>query len=665
VATRADIEINVKGLKKVQELSKLLDKVSSKVDSLNKRGAGSSANKNNRLEQQSLGIQEKKRASMVRVRSIGNQIQKAKEAGLKTDKASRALNRAALANSQGKFKLAKASGDAALLELKALQSQTKELTQQKILRASRGGGFGGFGGGGRSDEKSNMSALTSGAISGAFPLLFGQGPLGAAAGFAGGFAGTKVAGKMGGFAGGLVATAALQTVTNIVNGITELGKSLNTLDGSFTLLKEKSLFSSKEAAARAQVLQTLGEREKLATLVSEELIQVLGEDGADKLREAGKASEELNKELTKISLNLQIALAGPLANILKFINKLIDQGNKVSLGKNMGTVNFGPAEDKFIKDFRGVLDTLNQSQIDKILRAPIGTNVEGLNVTNTRQQAIRKFNLVKEVNPDSKFVGGSGTNTESGTAKDLLDIDAKRVATAQKKINKMKEQITFQEQIKILGIEEATRQKEIEAITKNLTAEELKLLELGELTVEQLFDKSKAAKEFEQNAKKINSAFEQLSVTIGNDIKNGIAGLIKGTSTLGDLLNNVADRFLDLALNQALFGDILGSSGNKGGGILGFLTGGKLAKGGTAAGGKSFLVGEKGPELFVPRSTGTVVPNNKLGGGGTNNVVVNVDASGSDVQGDDAGGQELGALIAAAVQGELVNQQRPGGLLNR
>ena len=126
MATRADIEINVKGLKKVQELSRQLDKVSSKVNSLNKRGAGSSANKNNRLEQQSLSIQEKKRASMVRVRSIGDQIQKAKVAGLKTDRASRALNRAVLANSKGKFKLAKASSDAALLELKALKEQSKE-----------------------------------------------------------------------------------------------------------------------------------------------------------------------------------------------------------------------------------------------------------------------------------------------------------------------------------------------------------------------------------------------------------------------------------------------------------------------------------------------------------------------------------------------------------
>jgi hypothetical protein len=638
VATRADIEINVKGLKKVQELSKQLDKISGKVNQLNKSGGAGAASKSNKLERESARLQEKKRASMIRVRSIGDQIQKAKEAGLKTDKASRALNRAALANSKGKFKLAKASGDAALLELKALKEQSKELTQQKILRASRGGGFGGRGGG-RRDERSNRAALTSGAISGAFPLLFGQGPIGGLAGFAGGFAGTKIAGQMGGFAGGLVATAALQTVTNIVNGITDLGKALNTLDGSFNLLKEKSLFSSKEAAVRAQVLQTLGEREKLATLVSKELTQVLGEDGAEKLREAGKASQELNTELAKISLNLQIALAGPLANILKFINKLIDQGNKVSLGEGKGTVNLGPKEDQFIKDFRGVLETFNQDQLDRILRAPIGTNVEGLNVTEGSKQSIRKFSLVKQVNPDSPFVGGEGT--ETGTNKQLLDIDAARVATAQKKINKLQEQIKFQEQIKVLGIEEATRQKEIEAITKNLTAEELKLLELGELTVEQLFDKSKAAKEFEQNAKKINSAFEQLSVTIGNDIKNGIAGLIKGTSTLGDLLNNVADRFLDLALNQALFGDILGAGGTKGGGLLGLL--------GFANGG---------------RSSGTIVPNNKLGGGGSTSVVVNVDASGSDVQGDDAGAKELGTLISVAVQGELLKQQRPGGLLS-
>lgn len=43
----------------------------------------------------------------------------------------------------------------------------------------------------------------------------------------------------------------------------------------------------------------------------------------------------------------------------------------------------------------------------------------------------------------------------------------------------------------------------------------------------------------------------------------------------------------------------------------------ELANGGTARGGMPHLVGERGPELFVPGQTGTVVPNGALGGGAT------------------------------------------------
>jgi hypothetical protein len=66
----------------------------------------------------------------------------------------------------------------------------------------------------------------------------------------------------------------------------------------------------------------------------------------------------------------------------------------------------------------------------------------------------------------------------------------------------------------------------------------------------------------------------------------------------------------------------------------------------------------------MPGRSGTVIPNDALGGGGTTNVVVNVDASGnSNVQGDQAQAKQLGVAVSAAVQAELVKQQRPGGLL--
>jgi len=90
--------------------------------------------------------------------------------------------------------------------------------------------------------------------------------------------------------------------------------------------------------------------------------------------------------------------------------------------------------------------------------------------------------------------------------------------------------------------------------------------------------------------------------------------------------------------------------------------GGFKANGGPVSSGQTYMVGERGPELFVPGRSGTIVANDKMGGGSTN-VVVNVDASGSNVEGDEQEGKQLGRLIAAAIQQELVKQKRPGGLL--
>ena len=88
------------------------------------------------------------------------------------------------------------------------------------------------------------------------------------------------------------------------------------------------------------------------------------------------------------------------------------------------------------------------------------------------------------------------------------------------------------------------------------------------------------------------------------------------------------------------------------------------AKGGPVSSGQTYMVGERGPELFVPGRSGTIVANNKMGSGGTN-VVVNVDAKGSNVEGDEQGANQLGRVISAAVQSELIKQQRPGGILAR
>ena len=76
------------------------------------------------------------------------------------------------------------------------------------------------------------------------------------------------------------------------------------------------------------------------------------------------------------------------------------------------------------------------------------------------------------------------------------------------------------------------------------------------------------------------------------------------------------------------------------------------------------LMGEAGPEAIMPLRRGA---NGKLGvessGAAMGNITVNVDASGSSVEGDTSQASQLGRMLGAAVQAELVKQKRPGGLL--
>ena len=60
--------------------------------------------------------------------------------------------------------------------------------------------------------------------------------------------------------------------------------------------------------------------------------------------------------------------------------------------------------------------------------------------------------------------------------------------------------------------------------------------------------------------------------------------------------------------------------------ISGAFGGGK-ASGGAVSAGTSYIVGEKGAELFTPKSDGFITPNNQLGGSSTTNISINVNGA--------------------------------------
>ena len=76
------------------------------------------------------------------------------------------------------------------------------------------------------------------------------------------------------------------------------------------------------------------------------------------------------------------------------------------------------------------------------------------------------------------------------------------------------------------------------------------------------------------------------------------------------------------------------------------------------------LMGEAGAEAVMPLKRGR---DGKLGvqsSGGIGNISVNVNASGSTVEGDSNQAAQLGKMLGMAVQAELIKQKRPGGLLS-
>jgi hypothetical protein len=82
---------------------------------------------------------------------------------------------------------------------------------------------------------------------------------------------------------------------------------------------------------------------------------------------------------------------------------------------------------------------------------------------------------------------------------------------------------------------------------------------------------------------------------------------------LGDMFKKLIDRMVAQALAAKLAQSLFGMSGTTGGGYVGaaasFLGGLFKADGGDVNAGQPYIVGERRPEVFVPRVSGTIVPN--------------------------------------------------------
>jgi tape measure domain-containing protein len=363
-------------------------------------------------------------------------------------------------------------------------------------------------------------------------------------------------------------------------------------------------------------------------------------------------------------------------------------------------------EDVVTSPLRGMLDEDKKAVIE--LEATIGMLAEGRSeLTNVESRQIQIKQALIGLDEDQIKVLQPLIDLilQTAAARDTLTKAEKRNRAFTGKMTELKNQLTLAQ---ILD-PRAERRQQIRQENSEF-----------ELTDEQV-ESQLALEEQVAAATKARDQLRSIASSIGDAFGTAFKGIITGSMTaqeaLAGMFQSIADHFADMVAQmiaewikmmvlkgiEAIINPMAGLGG-MGGGLSSGLSSGfsagassaidtsaagwgaafntplKFANGGIASGGfRAFanggivtgptlgLVGEgRYNEAVIPLPDGKSVPvdlGGAMGGQAVNNIVVNVDAKGSKVEGDAQEGKQLGRVIAAAIQQELVKQKRPGGLL--
>ena len=613
-----DIDIALKGAEKIKNLRKETQGLNRDVNKFNREinknmgmKKGSVVNNFNNLSKEVTRARTVLNKAAIDTKAfddaVKNVVKVEEEFNKELKKRDRALKVQRIAQRQG-ISLKKAG---ILLTKQEAEAEAKLAEQKaKTARAERRKRIGG--------------TISSAAIGGAFPLLFGQTGAAAVGGGVGGLVGGAIGGQFG-FALSIVGTA----IGSAADKNQKFNESLAVLNARLSTVGDESRLVAKD-------IDDLAKRFRVTKEEAFGLLEGFKEFDNPKLR----------KSLVEVF------------------------GSDSGAFQGLGGSN---RQAKLAQQIFEARKQIGDQQATQLLQQNLINGAETIELALIRAKIkARQRDQIEQAKQISLF-GRIGAGFRLKTADEVIENRIKKLEK------------TFAE------TEDQTIKDTIEGL--KILREQLNLVneaqgqfgQSGVLAFSAINDK---VKDLQDEMKALQDPIRQaisLSDTIATSFENSFKGIIKGTMTVADafrnMLNKIADHFLDTAarmmanqLQQGILGLFTNlfsprPFGNAPVGPLGNplsqhtdMTVGVRANGGSVMKGGSYLVGERGPEMFSPGVSGMITPNHALGGGSTN-IVVNVDASGSSVEGDEDRGRELGRLISVAVQSEIVQQKRPGGLL--
>ncbi|WP_339862368.1 tape measure protein [Paremcibacter congregatus] len=191
----------------------------------------------------------------------------------------------------------------------------------------------------------------------------------------------------------------------------------------------------------------------------------------------------------------------------------------------------------------------------------------------------------------------------------------------------------------------------------------------------------KSIKQFEE----LDAMADQFAEDFGDIFIDSIG---RGEDALSSLVSTFKNALLKMAVDAAIINPLKKLFSPKGGNLFGGIlkavgsyysggtsslassaisysdVGGAYADGGNPPVGKISMVGERGPELFIPKQSGTIIPNHKLGGSG-GGVVINVDARGATnpAEVEAAANRAVAKAVPQIMKAQdarMISRQRPG-----
>jgi tape measure domain-containing protein len=329
---------------------------------------------------------------------------------------------------------------------------------------------------------------------------------------------------------------------------------------------------------------------------------------------------------------LRIALQDKGVLSLSHFNDLLAQGKTIGELRAKGYTTISDDQYKTLVDLQHTI-TLQQIQVglvkeiggtqgdynNKLEAANALLDTHGTNLEKVKELILKIKSEQLGFNPDAGSAterGGLLIQQAQGDSRDIADLRLKswqQAAGAAKQYQDTLLAIQANERDGAISADEATRQS-IQAqldLLKNKT-DVMSGLARG-------FDQIRLeANDFASSAEQtVTDAFHGMEDAVVEFVKTGkldFSSLVD--SILGDLTRLLLKQAVEAPLLN-LFGGLFGSVGGGAGGIFGsfgslFGGGTPHAGGGAVSAGTAYTVGERGPEMFVPQNSGTIIPN---GGG--------------------------------------------------